>query len=91
MADVLENAEKHGYVYAAIAETWGERCPDFEPGCPCCDAWKEYDEMRNRALEDAAKEAERWVQMHLDGDGKVHTSNITEAISSAIRALKEKE
>lgn len=32
----------------AIIGYWGERCPDVTPGCPCCDAWIEYDAM-NRA------------------------------------------
>ncbi len=27
----------------AITEHWGERCKDFAKGCPCCDAWAEYD------------------------------------------------
>lgn len=33
----------------AIAEAvefyWGERCPDFEPNCPICAAWKQYDKL----------------------------------------------
>lgn len=29
----------------AIQEHFGERCPDFEPGCPCCRAWAEFDEI----------------------------------------------
>jgi hypothetical protein len=24
-------------------EEWGERCPDFEPSCSCCQAWAFYD------------------------------------------------
>lgn len=32
-------------VEEAIQEHWGERCPDFEPGCPCCRAWAEYDKL----------------------------------------------
>lgn len=27
----------------AIIAHWGERCVDSEPGCPCCDAWAQYD------------------------------------------------
>ena len=26
-----------------IIELVGERCPDFEPGCPCCDIWEAWD------------------------------------------------
>ena len=33
----------------AIAEAiefyWGERCPDYEAGCPICEAWKQYDKL----------------------------------------------
>lgn len=29
----------------AITAHWGERCPDNEPGCPCCDAWAEFDAL----------------------------------------------
>ena len=31
----------------AIREHWGERCPDFEPGCPCCRAWAEFDKTEH--------------------------------------------
>lgn len=27
-----------------VAEQFGERCEDYEPGCACCDMWKLYDE-----------------------------------------------
>lgn len=40
---VIYDAEIHGPVYAAIAYTWGPRCDVYEPGCPCCEAWEEYD------------------------------------------------
>lgn len=56
MSDLLDDAEKHGPVYAAITHVWGERCPDFEPNCPCCRAWAEFDktERLRAALERAA-------------------------------------
>lgn len=37
-----------------MAEYWGERCPDYEPECPTCQAWAEYDKLtdeRNRAFD----------------------------------------
>jgi hypothetical protein len=34
------------YIAEAITEAWGERCPDFGPDCPCCRAWKQYDDIR---------------------------------------------
>ena len=32
-------------VEEAITDYWGERCPDYEPECPTCQAWAEYDKM----------------------------------------------
>ena len=29
----------------AVREYFGERCPDFIPGCLCCQAWAEYDRL----------------------------------------------
>ncbi len=26
----------------AIKEYYGDRCPDYEPGCPACDAWAAF-------------------------------------------------
>jgi hypothetical protein len=28
-----------------ITRDWGERCPDFEPGCFCCQMWAMHDEI----------------------------------------------
>lgn len=33
----------------AIREHWGERCPDFDPGCPCCRAWADFDQLSEKA------------------------------------------
>lgn len=30
-----------------IYKIWGPRCPDFEPGCLCCQRWKEHGEVFN--------------------------------------------
>lgn len=32
-------------VEQAITGHWGERCDDYEQGCPVCDAWREYDNL----------------------------------------------
>lgn len=46
----------------AITEAFGERCPDYEPGCFCCDAWKQYDDLKAenfrllRSVADLAKQ-----------------------------------
>lgn len=26
---------------------WGPRCTEYAPGCPCCDRWRQHDEMFN--------------------------------------------
>jgi len=33
-------------IEAAIIDYWGERCPEYQSGCPTCEAWAEYDRMR---------------------------------------------
>lgn len=48
-------------IEAAITNWWGERCPETVPGCPCCDAWIEYDALTKR--EPVA------VRHSFDGDG----------------------
>ena len=30
----------------ALTEWYGERCDEFESGCECCEAWKEFDELK---------------------------------------------
>lgn len=31
---------------AQLVEDYGERCPDFEPECCVCQAWKQFDNFR---------------------------------------------
>lgn len=33
----------------AILEHWGERCTDYQRGCPCCDAWQQLDKLKKAA------------------------------------------
>ena len=45
----------------ALTEHWGEKCPDYEPGCPTCDAWHQFDAIvalarRTEALDQIAKQ-----------------------------------
>lgn len=35
-----------GPIVKAITKTYGDRCPDHEPNCPCCQAWEAYDAIR---------------------------------------------
>jgi hypothetical protein len=32
-------------IHEAVEFYWGERCPDYEEGCPTCEAWKQYDKL----------------------------------------------
>lgn len=32
-------------VEQAITGHWGEKCDDYEEGCPVCDAWREYENL----------------------------------------------
>lgn len=38
-------------VAEAITEYWGERCSVYEPNCPCCEAWAQYDAMTSTSAE----------------------------------------
>ena len=49
----------------AISEYFGERCPDFEPGCPCCRAWAEFDETER--LRTALLRADRYLALGSPG------------------------
>lgn len=43
---------------AEITEWWGERCPDFEPGCATCRAWARHDMIAVILDEDEVTRAE---------------------------------
>lgn len=32
-------------VEQAMTAHWGEKCDDYEEGCPVCDAWREYENL----------------------------------------------
>jgi hypothetical protein len=33
------------HIEEAMTAHWGERCDDYEQGCPVCDAWRQYDNL----------------------------------------------
>lgn len=37
----------------ALAEYWGNRCPDFDPTCPICTAWAAFDKLKRPVIEAA--------------------------------------
>ena len=75
----------------AITAHWGERCPDFEPDCPCCKAWAQYDHLLG-ATERAAKIAED--EPELPGEPtetelwQMHTAGPVMNARAACRATK---
>lgn len=42
----------------AITEWFGPRCDDFNAHCACCQAWREYDTLRDKidALSDQLRD-----------------------------------
>lgn len=48
--------DNKNYIAEAITAHWGERCPDTEPGCPCCDAWAQFDTIVVARTEPTASE-----------------------------------
>lgn len=78
-------------VEEAITHHWGERCDDYEEGCPVCDAWHEYDNlmMGNKAwvglTDEEITELQHAIKVRLMGTYK--TEDIYRAIESK---LKEK-
>ncbi len=61
---------KKDYIAEAITEYYGERCPKHMTGCPCCDAWAQYDAKAARVTADLEKLVKKGVdglQDMLDG------------------------
>ena len=43
----------------ALTAHWGDRCDDYEQGCPVCDAWREYDNLvAQKAFTDIPKDTQ---------------------------------
>lgn len=42
--------EKIDYIAEAIKDSLGDRCPEPSDGCPTCEAWKQYDGMRDALI-----------------------------------------
>jgi hypothetical protein len=69
----------------AITEYWGERCPDVYPGCPCCDAWAEYDALSARLAE---VEAERDRQYDENVHRIAEQAQAEAKLAQAVEALR---
>ena len=72
----------------AIREHWGERCPDFDPGCLGCLAWKAVDELASLRSDN---ECLRAALRGLIGAVADHTSqkSIPQALTEARAAYEE--
>jgi hypothetical protein len=51
-----------------ITADWGERCPDFEPGCFCCQMWAMHDEITALRARCEKAEAERDAALKRSAD-----------------------
>ena len=61
MGDVkkkLTPEERFPLIVEAITEYYGERCPDVAIGCPCCEAWIEFDNLTSSAIIDTLQSSE---------------------------------
>lgn len=45
-----------------MLKNWGEKCPDYEPSCGLCKAWKYFDYLFDHVVEDnkERERRERW-------------------------------
>ena len=43
--DMIAAMNKYSKVEEACLEYFGERCPDYEPGCPTCEGWRQFDRL----------------------------------------------
>lgn len=46
IAEDLGPSDVEDFIAEAITGAFGERCPDFEPSCYCCQAWAQYDALK---------------------------------------------
>ncbi len=42
----FQEAVNENWLENKIEDLFGKRCPDFDKGCACCDAWSVYDTIR---------------------------------------------
>lgn len=55
------------YIAEAIVAHWGEKCPDYDPGCFACLAWKEYEDLKAKAANMDYKNILEHYIAHVDG------------------------
>ena len=46
------NPFDHFLSWLYITRLWGDRCPDYDELCACCEKWKEHDWLFNGVKDD---------------------------------------
>lgn len=75
---------ERNFIAEAITDYFGPRCPDTEPGCPCCDAWAQYDGLRGEYNKDAAALFERTDTLLRRSKGYLRDALIILFVSAAL-------
>jgi hypothetical protein len=70
-------------VEEAITHHWGERCDDYEEGCPVCDAWHEYDALPNHERNPLTDEEILTYRHMIDWTAEWSYINFARAIEAA--------
>jgi hypothetical protein len=45
-------------VEEAMTDYWGEKCDEYEQGCPVCDAWRQYENLVTYGTSEPKEEVE---------------------------------
>lgn len=53
--DIVAVLNKYSKIEQACLAEFGERCPDFEPGCATCEGWLQFDRLIEAAKEKGKK------------------------------------
>ena len=74
------------FIAEAITEAFGERCPEVAEGCPCCDAWAQYDQIADvlKQCDELGKVAEKMTGCRSDDE---YVWGIQAKVAAAIRSL----
>jgi len=65
---------------------WGSRCIDYDPGCPCCEAWATHDWLMNEGPDPSEK---KWIAEMLDRyeSGEIESVKLTGKMDEEVMEL----
>jgi hypothetical protein len=63
----------------ALIEHWGERCSDFDEGCPTCQAWRELDTLKRSQWQDISTAPKDGTRVDLFGTRNGDPRRFTDA------------